>query len=174
MLQRVVLRGGFVWRLPSAGRRIALTFDDGPHAEYTPAMLDMLARLDVRATFFVVGRNVDRHPLHVARMVREGHAVGGHSYDHTVITAQNTEMLARDLQRCADAIRRAADVDSKLFRPPKGEVDLASMRRVCRLGYRLVHWTRTYSDFHQDGTEPLLSRMNERPPAAGFDFCPLS
>ncbi|MEO6712643.1 MAG: polysaccharide deacetylase family protein [Mycobacteriales bacterium] len=156
-----------MWRLSTAERRIALTFDDGPHPEYTPAVLDLLARLDVRATFFVVGRNVDRHPLQVERMVREGHAVGGHSYDHTVITSQTAEALADDLTRCADAIRRAGHVDSNLFRPPKGDVDLASMRRVCRLGYRLVHWTRTYSDFQQDGTMPLLARMNEQPPSAG-------
>lgn len=167
LLQRAVLRGGFVWRLSTAERRIALTFDDGPHPEYTPAVLDLLARLDVRATFFLVGRNVDRHPLHVARMVREGHAVGGHSYDHTVITSQTAAALADDLARCAGAIRRAAQVETTLFRPPKGDVDLASMRRVCRLGYRLVHWTRTYSDFQQDGTLPLLARMNDQPPAAG-------
>src|SRR5690606_16332590 len=156
---RIVLRDRFIWRLGSDSPRVALTFDDGPHPQYTPAVLELLARLGLKATFFLVGEKVDRHPEIVRRIVEEGHCVGGHSYDHTVITTQSPQALAADLARCRASIDRAAGVDSDLFRPPKGEVDLASMRRVCRLGYRLVHWTRTYGDYRQDGVSPLLERM---------------
>lgn len=167
LLQRVLLRGGFVWRLARPTSAVALTFDDGPHPEYTPQVLDMLARHQVKATFFMVGRNVDRYPQLVQRMVREGHAVGGHSYEHTVITVQTPDALAADLSRCRDAIRSAVGVDADLFRPPKGEVNLSSIRRVCRLGYKLIHWTKTYGDYQQDGVEPLLARMKKQPPAGG-------
>jgi peptidoglycan-N-acetylglucosamine deacetylase len=167
LLQRVVLPGGFVWRLARPTRDVALTFDDGPHPQYTAAVLDMLARHKVKATFFMVGHNVDKYPELVRRMVAEGHSVGGHSYDHTVITTQTPEALDADLRRCREAIQRAAQVDSNLFRPPKGEVNFVSIRRVCQLGYRLVHWTKTHADYQQDGVEPLLARMNAQPPVGG-------
>lgn len=167
VLQRVVLRRGFIWRLAPASRGVALTFDDGPHPQYTPAVLDLLAQMQVKATFFMVGEKVDRHPEIVRRIAREGHCVAGHSYDHTVITAQSPAGLAADLHKCRDAIRRAAGVDSDLFRPPKGEVDIRSLRLVYRLGYRLVHWTKTYGDYRQDGAAPLLQRMRAQPPEPG-------
>lgn len=167
LLQRVVLPGAFVWRLSPPTRAVALTFDDGPHPQYTPLVLDMLARHGAVATFFLVGRNVDEHPRLAQRIVAEGHTVGGHTYDHTVITSRSSEDLATDLGRCRESIRIAAGVESDLFRPPKGEVNFRSIWRVCRLGYRLVHWTRTYDDYRNDGVSPLLDRMNERSPVGG-------
>lgn len=167
LLQQVVLPGRFIWRLAPASRDIALTFDDGPNPQYTPAVLDLLARLGVKATFFMVGRRVDRHPQLVRRMVGEGHSIGGHSYDHTVITTQSPDRLAADLGQCRAAMRAAADVDSDLFRPPKGEVNFSSIRRVCHLGYRLVHWTKTYGDYKQDSVSALLGRIDNQPPAGG-------
>lgn len=70
-------------RARRAGRRVALTFDDGPDPQRTPAVLDLLARQGVRATFFVVGARAEAHPELVRRMVAEGHVVGNHSYTHS-------------------------------------------------------------------------------------------
>jgi peptidoglycan/xylan/chitin deacetylase (PgdA/CDA1 family) len=166
-LQHVCFREYFVWRLPSARNAVALTFDDGPHPTYTDAVLDMLADAGVRATFFLVGRDVERHPQVARRIVAEGHAVGGHSYDHTVITGQSPAQLAADLRRCRGVIADATGRDTVLFRPPKGEVNFASIRRVCGLGYRLVHWSATFSDYLQDGTAPLLARIERNGVRAG-------
>lgn len=167
VLQHAVFPGRFVWRLPRASGAIALTFDDGPHPVHTPAVLDMLARAGVPATFFMVGRDVERHPDIVRRMVAEGHAVGGHSYDHTVITSLTPEALRDDLWHCRKVITTAGGRDSPLFRPPKGEVSLASIRTVCRAGFKLVHWTKTYSDYRQDGTAALAARIASLPPRGG-------
>ena len=166
LLQQAVFPGRFLWRLPKAGGAVALTFDDGPHPEHTPAMLDMLARAGVRATFFVVGREVEKHPEVARRIVAEGHGIGGHSYDHTVITTLSSAALVADLAHCRQVIRTATGLDTGLFRPPKGEVSLASIRTVCRAGYTLVHWTRTYSDYRQDGVAALLGRIDTAPPIA--------
>ena len=167
LLQQAVFPGRFLWRLPKTGGAVALTFDDGPHPEHTPAMLDMLARAGVRATFFVVGREVEKHPEVARRIVAEGHGIGGHSYDHTVITTLSSAALVADLAHCRRVIREATGLDTELFRPPKGEVSLASIRTVCRAGYTLVHWTHTYSDYRQDGTEALIGRIDAAPPIAG-------
>ena len=165
LLQHAVFRGRFLWRLPRP--RIALTFDDGPHPEHTPAMLDALALSGTRATFFVVGREVEKHPEVARRIVAEGHGIGGHSQDHTVMTSLSPEALVADLARCRAAIRDATGLDTALFRPPKGEVSLRAIRTACNAGYTLVHWTRTYSDYRQDGVERLLGRLDAHPPAAG-------
>ena len=158
-LQKIVFRGRFVWRLPESSTALALTFDDGPHPEWTPAMLDVLARAGVRATFFLIGREVEKHPEIVRRIVAEGHAVGGHSFDHSVITGQTPAELVADLARCRDAIARACGTVTQLFRPPKGEVSFGAIRTVCRAGFTLVHWSRTYSDYKQDGAAALLARI---------------
>jgi peptidoglycan/xylan/chitin deacetylase (PgdA/CDA1 family) len=167
LLQRAVFPGRFLWRLPKADGAVALTFDDGPHPEHTPAMLDELARAGVRATFFVVGREVEKYPEVARRIVAEGHGIGGHGYDHTVITTLAPAALVDDLAHCRRVIREATGLDTGLFRPPKGEVDLASIRTVCRAGYTMVHWTRTYSDYRQDGRDALLKRIDASPPIAG-------
>jgi peptidoglycan/xylan/chitin deacetylase (PgdA/CDA1 family) len=166
-MQHVVLRGGFVWRLPARTRAVALTFDDGPDPEFTPAVLDLLASQGLKATFFLVGRQVALHPRLVRRIAAEGHALGGHTYEHRVIVGLDESELDAELAACRAAIADSCGVDSTLFRPPKGLVDLASLRRVARLGYRLVHWSRTYSDYRRDGTDPLVARMDRDPIRAG-------
>ncbi len=165
VLQQAVFPGRFLWRMPKPA--IALTFDDGPHPEHTPAMLDALARAGVRATFFVIGREVEKHPDLARRIVAEGHGIGGHSYDHTVITTLAPAALVDDLAHCRQVIREATGADTGLFRPPKGEVSLRSIRTVCRAGYTLVHWTKTYSDYKQDGVEALTRRIDAEPAIAG-------
>ncbi|MEP6501842.1 MAG: polysaccharide deacetylase family protein [Betaproteobacteria bacterium] len=167
LLQQAVFPGRFLWRMPKADGAVALTFDDGPHPEHTPAMLDELARAGAQATFFVVGREVEKYPELARRIVAEGHGIGGHSYDHTVITTLDSAALVADLAHCRRVIREATGLDTWLFRPPKGEVSLASIRTVCRAGYTMVHWTRTYSDYRQDGTDALIKRIDAAPPIAG-------
>ena len=165
LLQQVVFPGRFLWRMPKPA--IALTFDDGPHPEHTPAMLDALARAGVHATFFVVGREVEKYPEVARRIVAEGHGIGGHSYDHTVITTLDAAALVDDLGHCRRVIRDATGLDSGLMRPPKGEVSIRSIRTVCQAGYTLVHWTRTYSDYKQDGVAALTGRLDAHPPVPG-------
>lgn len=159
---RAYLRGRFLWRLPAGSRAIALTFDDGPDPEYTPAVLSLLAALEVKATFFVIGRNVAKFPDLVRRIADEGHALGGHTFDHREIVALSPEELESELETCRRAIQDAAKIDTHWFRPPRGRMNLTSMRRVAALGYHTVHWTRTYSDYQVDGTEALARRMNEQ------------
>src|SRR4051812_26031482 len=111
---------GVARRLPSGTRGVALTFDDGPHAEGTPALLDLLGESGTRGTFFLVGEQVERLPRVAERIAREGHAVALHGYRHRNLLRVPPRALARDLERGAGAIENATGVAPALYRPPAG------------------------------------------------------
>ncbi|MBN2191617.1 MAG: polysaccharide deacetylase family protein [Polyangiaceae bacterium] len=108
---------------PPGTRRVALTFDDGPHPGTTHAILDLLAQEGDRATFFVIGERVDRHPEVVRQIVTAGHTVGVHGYRHAWShSLWSPGAIAADIERARDAVERAAGVRPRYFRPPIGIV----------------------------------------------------
>ncbi|MHB8699088.1 MAG: polysaccharide deacetylase family protein [Sulfuricaulis sp.] len=158
------MRDKFIWRMPAgAVNAIGLTFDDGPDPQHTPAILELLSQHKVKATFFLVGSNVVRYPHLAHEIIEQGHALGGHTYNHKVIVKLPSQELADELISCRRAIQDVTGVDTNLFRPPKGEMDFASVRLVGRLGYKLVHWSKTYSDYKCDGANLLLQRISDNP-----------
>jgi len=166
VLQQFYTPNRFLWLLPAAQPAVALTFDDGPDPVHTPAVLDLLASHGIKATFFLIGEKVQQHPELVRRMAAEGHAIGGHTWSHQEIVSLPQAELASQLTRCRDAIREASGVDTVLFRPPRGRVNLPSIHRVCRMGYCLVHWSKTYSDYQRDGVSRLVGRFRRDRPVA--------
>jgi peptidoglycan/xylan/chitin deacetylase (PgdA/CDA1 family) len=111
-------------------RLVALTFDDGP-SEWTPAVLDLLERHRMGATFFVVGRYVDARPELVRRMASAGHELGNHTYDHVDAAHERDEEVLRDqLARTSSSIAAATGTPARLVRPPYGK----DVCRVARLG----------------------------------------
>ena len=164
-LHRFLPDSAFVWRLPArAAGGIALTFDDGPDPERTPALLDLLDSHEVKASFFLIGAKVEAHPAIARRIAERGHTLGGHTYSHRELPTLSAEEIRGELERCREAVAQAAGVDTRLVRPPRGRVDWRSLRAVTRQGYTLVHWSRTYSDYRQDGVEALLARIRAAPP----------
>jgi peptidoglycan/xylan/chitin deacetylase (PgdA/CDA1 family) len=113
---------------------VALTFDDGPRAEFTPAVLDLLRAAGARATFFLEGRRVERHPDLVRRMLAEGHELGNHGYEH------NGEPPAAQAARCDEALTRCG-AQTRLFRPPKGRIGLRRILWFARRRRRVVLWS---------------------------------
>jgi hypothetical protein len=108
------------WRLPVGEQHLALTFDDGPHPDVTPLVLDRLAAAGQRGTFFLIGANAERHPGLVRRIVAEGHALGLHSYSHSrFFSTWLPGRIAADITRGAELV---ADLTGSpaptLFRPP--------------------------------------------------------
>lgn len=161
VLQRCLMRRAFAWRL-ARGADSALTFDDGPHEVYTPRILELLARHDVKATFFVVGEAACRAPALVRRIVAEGHCIASHTYSHRELPSLTRAELREELERCRGLLREMTGRDTTLVRPPRGRIDPTSLFWMWRWGYRLIHWTRTYSDYLQDGSAPLLHRIRAR------------
>ncbi len=103
-----------------AGKRIALTFDDGPHPRYTVKLLDGLKERGVKATFFVTGANVAKYPDIVERMYEEGHLIGNHTFHHVQLTAANGEQFREEIVSTNEAIREVTGEDTEYIRPPYG------------------------------------------------------
>jgi peptidoglycan/xylan/chitin deacetylase (PgdA/CDA1 family) len=120
---------------------VALTFDDGPDPDFTPACLDELRRLGIVATFFVVGRRARARPDLVRRALAEGHAVGSHSDTHPDPWTVPVAPLARDYRRGRRAAEAALGRRVRLFRPPKGYVDGSGAAAMLGAGVRPWLWT---------------------------------
>jgi peptidoglycan-N-acetylglucosamine deacetylase len=141
------------------GPRAALTFDDGPGPS-TPLVLDALAAAGVRATFFVLGRQVERHVATVRRMVAEGHELASHGFDHGILVFRGARHLADQLRRTEAAVADAvgADVLSRLFRAPHGFRGPLTWPAARSLGYRTVGWSRGVFDSSEPGAEIIAER----------------
>ena len=121
-------------------RVVALTFDDGPDPERTPALLDTLAELGVPATFFVVGERAENNPELVARIARDGHELGNHTWSHPYLPLKRSRSVAAELARTDAAIARATGIVPALARPPYGGRSPRNVRAFRRAGKQLVLW----------------------------------
>jgi len=164
-LQQYAFPGGFFWRTNTRiGNAACLTFDDGPNPEYTPEALKLLGKHDIKAMFFVVGEKVAKHPEIAQQIVEAGHAIGGHTYTHKIFPEMTQQELSADLIKTRDIIKQTTGQDTTLFRPPRGLFRMSHLKQTAALGYQMVHWTTTYSDYKQDGEDALLERMQQNQP----------
>lgn len=139
-------------RTLESGRGIAITFDDGPHPEGTPAVLDHLRAAHARATFFLVGEQVVRWPSLVADIVSEGHEVAIHGYRHVLLLRRSPRALRDDFARAVDVIADAAGIAPTLYRPPYGVFSGPALLLVRRLGWRPLLWSHWGRDWERRAT----------------------
>ncbi|GAA5185597.1 polysaccharide deacetylase family protein [Rugosimonospora acidiphila] len=154
------LRNRFAPRLAGVGRpdHVALTFDDGPHPLSTPRFLALLERLDLRATFFLLGRWADRAPGLAKEIVAAGHEVGVHGYDHRCLLARGVRATRDDLTRARDVIADATGQPPRWFRPPYGVLTPAALAGAARLGLTPVLWTAWGEDWTARATPESVYR----------------
>jgi peptidoglycan/xylan/chitin deacetylase (PgdA/CDA1 family) len=123
---------------------VVLTFDDGPHPEVTPAVLDLLAEYQAKAVFFPIGQRAEDHPELIRAIRDRGHTLGNHTYSHLndyVGGRYTTAQYLRDIRRAQRLLHDMADVRTRLFRPPRGELNLASMTAMLVSGHKIVYWS---------------------------------
>ena len=151
--------------LPPADKdRVLLTFDDGPHPEGTPPVLDVLRKYHARAVFFVVGSRVHRAPALLSRIVEEGHLLGNHSYVHEPAELRTVRRYREDLERCQALIEDLAGCRPSLFRPPLGDLTLSGMIAARRLRLHSVFWSVDCDDWRMraDGDVPPYAGRLEK------------
>lgn len=126
---------------PRDERIVALTYDDGPNPPYTNAIVDVLRQEHVRATFFVVGQAVQAYPGVVRREVRDGDAIGNHTWAHEHLVLDDSDSLRETLERTDRAIFTATGTHTRIMRPPYGGRDWLVLGEVRKLGYTPVMWS---------------------------------
>jgi peptidoglycan-N-acetylglucosamine deacetylase len=149
----------------SRRKRVALTFDDGPDA-MTEAYLDVLANLDVRATFFLIGEQLARDTDCALEYLRRGHEIGGHGWTHEVFSAMSSSRLGDELARM-DAILPRPQWHRPLVRPPRGILSPRALLRLAAAGYVAVLWSRDSDDCRTRDPRVVERRLDPAKVAPG-------
>lgn len=151
--------GRVIGRVAGGTRDVALTFDDGPNPDATPRILDTLAAHDLRATFFMLGRHVERWPALARRIVAEGHGVGNHGYHHRKLHVRGPAYTRLDMRLGTQAIEDATGARPRFFRAPHGFRSPWVNRVAAGLGQRVVGWTLGVWDTDRPGAEVIAERV---------------
>lgn len=129
-----------IWRKEPTEKKLYLTFDDGPIPEITTWVLDVLKQYNVKATFFCVGNNVEKHPAIFQRIVDEEHSVGNHTYNHLNGWKTHSPLYLKNVSKCKEV------VNSRLFRPPYGKMKKTQFN-ILRRYYSIVLWDVLSGDY---------------------------
>ena len=156
----VLIRG------PQEGKRVALTFDDGPAEPFTEQVLDILREHQVPATFFVCGKNVEKHPDLLRRMVAEGHEVGNHTYSHLFVYFKSRRRMAEEIDRTQEAIAKVTGLRPNIFRPPYGARWFGLVPTLLERGMHLILWSATGYDWRKDAQGITAAALRELKPGA--------
>jgi peptidoglycan-N-acetylglucosamine deacetylase len=158
------LMGELVTSVATEEPLVALTFDDGPSLHYTPTILEHLGREQVRATFFVVGSAVERHPELARRIFEEGHELGNHSYSHQTMVLMRQRTIRVEVERTDSLIHAAGAAGPIPFRPPYGKRLIGLPLYLSRTGRPTVLWSLEPDTWHSDAKDMVKHVLeNVRP-----------
>lgn len=152
------LFGRVMGQLPTTEPEVALTFDDGPNPDATPRVLDALAKHDVRATFFILGKHAELWPELVQRVVEEGHQLGNHGYFHRKLQFKSRRYVRRDVGLGTRAIEHATGETPEFFRPPHGFRSPWVSSIAESFGQRTIGWSLGVWDTDKPGVKRIINR----------------
>lgn len=151
-----------LWRGQIHKPEITLTFDDGPHPEYTPELLEVLDQYNIKANFFWLGICVDRYPEIAKAVYEKGHWIGLHGYEHISFPKLTFSQLKNSLEKTQLAIYKACGLEPKLMcdvRPPNGIFTPEILKSLHRWGYRSVMWSVVPEDWVRPGISVVVNRV---------------
>jgi peptidoglycan-N-acetylglucosamine deacetylase len=141
---------------PRGAKQIALTYDDGPNDLHTQQLLEVLARHDVRATFFLIGRYVQRRPEIVRELVEAGHVLGNHTFTHPHLAVSAAVETRNQLEECQRAVQDVTGAAPRLFRPPFGGRRPVTLRIARSLGLEPIMWNVTSWDWKTPPADQIV------------------
>ncbi|EIW00841.1 polysaccharide deacetylase family sporulation protein PdaB [Thermoanaerobacter siderophilus] len=143
----------------SAGKVVALTFDDGPIPEYTEKYVDILKSMEVKATFFVIGKNAQKHPELLKYIYENGNEIGLHSYSHFNMSKMKPEQMVEELYKTQKIVVESTGVKPILFRPPYGAFNKTLLEISDALGLHVVLWNVDPDDWRSPAVENVVNRV---------------
>lgn len=162
------LYSGLIWDIPVVDKVLYLSFDDGPHPEATPFVLDELAKYGAKATFFCIGKNVQAYPQIYKRILAEGHRVGNHTHNHLNGWKTPDKIYFENIREAA------LYIDSDLFRPPYGRISAfqSAFLRGAPFHYKIIMWNVLSGDFDRKLTadDCMLNVMRHAKPGSVVVF----
>lgn len=144
---------------PARPGDLALTFDDGPNPAWTPPLLDLLARHDVKATFFLLGRFAEQQPALTRSMSDAGHLIGNHSWSHPDLALTAPHRIREELTRSKDTLEQITGKPVRYFRPPFGARRPYVLRAARALGMTPVMWNAMTSDWSERSPDRIAERL---------------
>jgi peptidoglycan/xylan/chitin deacetylase (PgdA/CDA1 family) len=141
------------------GPMVHLTFDDGPHPAATPLVLEILRHRKIRATFFVLGNNVERHPDLTNQICEEGHSVGIHGLTHRSMIFRSFVWQQDQIVRAKTVVRQTIGKETRLFRPPYGRFNRTTLDLATRNSLRTVLWDVDSKDYNTDAPQSIVRRV---------------
>lgn len=145
---------------PNSDNAIALTFDDGPSATFTPQILGLLQKYHAKATFFVIGNRVDQFPQLIKEELDEHNEIGNHSYSHIVLQRVSTSKVTTELSQGQQALIRVTGHDTPhLFRPPRGRFGESVLKAANQNGYKVILWSVDSGDWNNPGASFIVKHV---------------
>ncbi|MEX2513753.1 MAG: polysaccharide deacetylase family protein [Cyclobacteriaceae bacterium] len=152
----------YVWNMDRNDPKIYLTFDDGPVPEVTDYVLDQLLQYKMKATFFMVGDNIHKHPDLARQVVSADHGIGNHTYNHLKGSASSLSDYLINTQKCQETIQSILNISTKLFRPPYGSMTMAQKKEMMHQ-YKIIFWDLLSGDYKTKGSpKKSLYQLKEK------------
>ncbi len=159
MLSQVVFSADVVYSWNRSDKKIALTFDDGPHPVHTPEILDILKEYNVRATFFVIGQNMEYWGDLVEREAAEGHEIGNHTFSHRNLHDLTKEQIFEEIKGTERVIMERTQIQTHLLRPPEGKVSQSLCGLANEKEYTVVCWSIDTRDWEHTPSETIVKNV---------------
>jgi len=140
---------GYVWDVPNTDNTVYLTFDDGPTPEVTEWALGVLREHGIKATFFCIGNNIEKHPDILQKAIDDGHTIANHTFNHLNGWKTGNAQYFGNVEACEKSIERRTGYKPVLFRPPYGKIKAAQAKWVRERGYSIIMWDVLSADFDQ-------------------------
>jgi len=141
-------------------KKIALTFDDGPHPIYTKKILDILSKYNVKATFFIIGENAKNYGNVISDIVEQGHDIGNHTFSHQKIKSKSATEIISELEECNQAIYQRCGESTKLFRPPGGIMaDICISETNILSDYDIIYWSIDTHDWAHESPQNIANHV---------------
>lgn len=136
-----------IWDVPNNKNNIYLTFDDGPMPAITDWVLDLLEKENIKATFFCIGDNIQKHPNTFFKIIDNKHAIGNHTFNHLNGWKTTTAPYLKNIALCQEVLHKHTSKPCTLFRPPYGRIKPSQSKKIRQLGYKIIMWRVLSKDY---------------------------